>query len=448
MDDFKNVTDRLQEDSKTPQLPDQLDCYIAKGMTKARTHKGRITKRRWFATAIACMLIMAMVTSVRVSPAFAQFISQLPGGQTIVDLVHYDKGLQDALDHDYAIPVGVSDEHFGLRLTIEGMTIDESRIVLFYSVTNKRDFETVTLSALSFGDTLKKYSLGLGTTHDFTEENTVYGKVDIHLSEQAELPDVLAVEAKLRAENEARYVDTSDVSWRMAIPIDRASFEGLQEHFELDKTVEFAGQKVTFKEVTIYPTRTLLRVTYDEENEYQIFSLEGLSMTNEKGQRWEMTSEGVTGTQYSDDDRTYHLDSSFFHESEHLYLEVPRVRALPKSETEMIIDTHKDEIVKAPRGLNLEVTSEDLSGVKWYEFEVPLDPTFDRTDITYQYIDRSVKNKMGEEVAYVNAISGGYNDGEGQSFGIKKPNTAEEHIVLKIIDYPNRLHGDVQIQIK
>ena len=59
----------------------------------------------------------------------------------IVSMIRQDKGLMMAIDQSLLQKVGVTDEHDGTSLTVEGIITDESRMVIFYTMKGMKDPE-------------------------------------------------------------------------------------------------------------------------------------------------------------------------------------------------------------------------------------------------------------------------------------------------------------------
>ena len=51
-------------------------------------------------------------------------------------LIAHDRGLAEAVRNDYYQPIGASQTLDGVTLTVDGVIADESRLVLFYTITD------------------------------------------------------------------------------------------------------------------------------------------------------------------------------------------------------------------------------------------------------------------------------------------------------------------------
>lgn len=147
MTDEQKSFDALEErlnarktEYETMPVPDAASQAVQAGIRQAaRKRKSRL---RWYMSSIsAAALILLFTGCIRVSPAFASFVEQLPGMEGIVSMIRQDKGLMMAIDQSLLQKVGVTDEHDGTSLTVEGIITDESRMVIFYTMKGMKDPE-------------------------------------------------------------------------------------------------------------------------------------------------------------------------------------------------------------------------------------------------------------------------------------------------------------------
>jgi len=112
---------------------ERLDAAIQIGMMKAR----ETTRPKWkpwlISVSMAAILILSLLTAIRVSPAFAGYVSILPGMEKIIERISTDKGLIDAINHNYMQKIGVTEEYDGLKITVDSLIVDEQQMMVFYS---------------------------------------------------------------------------------------------------------------------------------------------------------------------------------------------------------------------------------------------------------------------------------------------------------------------------
>ena len=131
---------------------ERLEASIAQGIElgkKERRRRKRRTLQRLGASIAACVLILSCAFTIRLSPAFAAFMRDIPGMETFVNLVRDsgDRSLGFALDNDFVQPLQITDEYGGVKLTVDGVIADDGRAVIFYTIDNRYNDKVVTISS-------------------------------------------------------------------------------------------------------------------------------------------------------------------------------------------------------------------------------------------------------------------------------------------------------------
>ncbi|UUZ92844.1 DUF4179 domain-containing protein [Paenibacillus sp. P25] len=126
-------------EDRRPPAEERIDASIRRGIRQANLMRQRRRERTrrwiWSGTAV-CSLFLLLGITVRVSPAFAAVLRDIPGMDVFVKLVERtaDQGIRQAVQNEYVQPVGVSDEKDGVRFTVDGILADDSRLVALYSL--------------------------------------------------------------------------------------------------------------------------------------------------------------------------------------------------------------------------------------------------------------------------------------------------------------------------
>lgn len=428
------------------ELPSKLNESIQAGMWQAQKER-RVTKRRIWSSIAVSLFLLVFFTTVRASPTFANYISELPGGKWLVELVHSDKGLQQAIEQNYATAVGVSDEHAGLKLTIEGYTADEARIVIFYSLENKEGYSYASMQHFTLMPNEFLASMSYGEPHfEIENEKMVYGKIDIGINDINKLPEELTLATTFTLELPTTGEVNNEDVWEVIIPFEKESFLGLKEEYSFNETVDFAGQNITFSDAVIYPTQMSIEFEEDKENSLKILSLEELAIENEKGERWEATTNGVISHNHNEWEKTLFLESSYFSEAEELYITASRVRALPKEALQVTFDVNSQTLLTAPRGLTLHEYSEDTS-YHHFTFLIKMDEELDQSQ-SFQIFDRIILDEKKQQLDLINEWSSRTLEDSFEEFSFKVKKGNEQKLVFTIIDYPNRIYDEMKIRIK
>ncbi len=433
-------------------LPSALDNAIQNGVLKAKRHNQKKNYLKW-STIAASILLVLMLSTVRVSPTVASFVSQFPGMNGIVELIHYDKGLSDAVENDYIIELDVSDLKNGIGFTMDGMIIDETQMILFYTIENfTNNIDSVILNSLELipenGISGLNAGISFGTLHrDLLEKGSSQGKINVSFSEETIIPETLTVKVGFKIEDESgKELSFPNEEWTVSFDIDHSTFIGLKKEYDLTETVFFAGQEITFSNVVIYPTRMVIDVKIAKQNSMHLFNFEDLKITNEKGEEWLATTNGVIASKANDYEWKLYLESNYFHEAEELYLEASNIRALRKEEVEVIIDLKEKSIVNGPEGLSIQ--SLQSRGHKHHvELLLTTEDVYDKNR-HYNILSNHMTNENGDEYRFADGVgSSKMEDESEQIIMFSIINFEGDYLHLTLSDYPARIKDKMRIDL-
>lgn len=422
-------------------IPTVIDEKIWNGIKAGRQRRRRRVMTR-MVSYTACLLILISVASVRFSPEVAAYVGEkLPGLRSLVELIHYDKGLELALDNDYMQPVGLFEEHDGMKVTIDGLIADESRIIVFYTLEKKDGQKSiVNLHEASLSDNMIFSSSYGFSAYDADWEN-IQGTIDFYPNEEGNIPDTLNLELEFNLETETASKNTK---WKFAIPVDKDKFEGLKETYDLNQTVTVEGQKITFGKMTVYPTRIMLEVAYDPANMKKLFSFDDLRLEDEKGEAFGSIVNGMSGSNFAENSQVLYFQSNYFRKPEQLYLRASSIRALDKDKLEVKVDLGRKQLISQPDDL---LTLKDFG-------------TSDEDDQDMLVFGLKNENALDQYRGY-SLFDSTYKDASGQSFDSHRTGSSTDEyrfyiekkdyqgpLTLTIQDYPTRIHGDINLRIK
>jgi hypothetical protein len=323
------------------QLPEEaLDAAIRHGLKQGRKRALRNRRNRLSLTmSLSVLCIILLLTAfVRVSPAFAAVVRDIPGLSGFVELIEGDKSLLAALDHEYVQPVNVSVEKNGYKLTVEGIMADEGRLVIFYSgegpgITDQSEITSFNL----LDENGKEVRGGIYLSHfpSGDSENpgaTLHDYIDAVMGDGVELPKRIRFSVQLQG------------AWLEAeFPVDHDRFNGKREVYQLNKPFEIAGQRFTIKDAVITPLQVKVTLVSDPSNEKRSNSLINMALVDEKGRRY--TSKGGFGE--LDTELTFHFHSSYFKQPKKLTLVADGLYLSERNKT-FVINTETGETVTAP----------------------------------------------------------------------------------------------------
>ncbi|MBM7580362.1 DUF4179 domain-containing protein [Jeotgalibacillus terrae] len=401
---YQNEKNRLKEYKRSleqqPVPEELLDDAILSGMKKAQQKKQPAFKKWVIPLTTAAVLVFAFVMTVRVSPVMAGHISSIPGMDRIVELIRHDRGLQTALENEYFEQLDVSRSKEGVIVTINSAIQDEQGLVLFYTVEIPepvRDpFFSVTELLDENGNKVKaSFSTGSGVGDDADPESTLHtGSANFFFEKGYSPGRELTV---VFGDRQNQHVFDGEIE----IPITLSTEKAETETYELNKTVSIEGQELTIKEVNISPIRASVELVPDPDNEKKILAYEAMKMTDENGEEWKQSTDGLTSTGDAEA-RTVYFESSYFDMPEELSLIIGKVQAVDREQEAMTVDTDTGEVISAPDDSGITFTSIDRLGL---ELEI------NRPDFGYSLFSQAT-DAEGETV---DIPSAGYRSDEHKS---------------------------------
>lgn len=425
--------------TELPIPTDRLDEAIIAGIKQGKQQqtKGLMWKR---SSLVAALLLILFTSFIRVSDTFAAYVTQIPGMEKFVELVRYDKGLSDAIEHEYMQSYeGLTAEHDGLKVTIDSFIVDEKQMFVFYTLESTADHQhvrtdSVQLTDADGNDVLAAISYG-GEQENLQEvKEPILNRMDFLFNEPLDV-DELHLTLRFKEGNwEGKVLDGE---WNITLPIDQVKI-AKKKVFHVNQEVEVEGQKITVKQVTIFPTRVAVLLTYDPNNTKEIFEIEDIRLVNERGESRTIIADGATISHVGEHEREFFLQSNYFNEPEELYLRFNNIRALDKKELQVIVDPEQSTIIQAPAdGLLKEFRRE--GGELVFRFQM----------------NKRQKHLMMPALVYegkdsLSHVETAQEDDESQTvyipFSPKKHGSGPVTLILK--DYPARIHGDVEIKLK
>ncbi|WP_254782329.1 DUF4179 domain-containing protein [Bacillus sp. OK048] len=412
-----------------------LDDAIVAGFQKAKVEKKRRPRaKKWMLSVAAAILFIGFFTSVRLSPAFAEYVAVIPGMEKLVELIRFDKGKLQAIQHDYYEEINVSQEKNGLAFTVDGAIADEESLVLFYSLESLEKQKELTIEEVH----LERFD---GKKLDFGSYSG--GRDFISQDGETTFNDMFEYHF---------HTPLKERSFRLRVKVkkDRQTEEYLlqfqlkkdiqkKKTIKLDKTVTIEGEKITFVTAEIYPLRVAVHVKMDPANTKKLLEFEDLHIVDEQGQTWNKIANGVTASRISDDEAIIYLQSNYFNEPKELYIILNKIQAVDKEDANIIIDTQNKQILKQPEG-NL-LTNLIVEGTH-VGFKIDT-----KEEFNYHLIS-GAKDRNGNEIENPETSMSRY---EGQmEIGIHLPRLTPEMspISLELSFYPSWIEGEGKIRIK
>lgn len=432
----------LKKEYGNVEIPSDIDDYIRSGI-----RKGKKTTRPPFwriGMVAASILLIIFLTTIRVSPAFANYVSTIPGMERIVELIRHNKGIMSAVENDYLQEVGITREEDGVSLTIDAIIVDETQMLVFYTIESDSNLSSINLSNIKLhsqsGKELGEYGMSYGSHSEVRKGEKVSGELKVTYPDGMIVPEKFSLETGISM-NEIEMINGLD----FPIEVDMDKFSAITKEFAIDKSVEAGGQSIYFEKMEIHPTRIALFLEYDKSNTHEIFRFDDIALEDEKGNQW--ISDGSSST--DDNKIVMYFESNYFSEPQQLDLVFSSFTALPKNELEVVVDLEEERFIKAPsderfKKVWLEKGDKNTKGI-YFQIEVdPKDhnhffPLFDNDIIdangtVHDYSTRTYSNIDGTNL---------YEQGV-----ILNADKMVSPITLKIAEYPARITEEVKVKIK
>ena len=440
MEEEKKLEKWKEEIEKREVPAERLDNAIQIGFETAKRNreikKHGFLKRGLWSTTIAAILILTFITSIRVSPVFANAVSSIPGFSGIVELIQDNKGIQMAIENEHYQIIGTTGETEGVKVTLEGIITDETSLIVFSRIENNKKHPNRYLTRYRILDTDGKEipnDQSFGTS--WNQKNDLLATNTTEIKFKGPVPtEEMILEYRFADDiRDDQVIETIQIPFKVDLkPVKR-------EQYAVNKTVVVDGQKIHIHSITIGPIKTAVEVEYDAENTKKIFGFEDLRIVDEKGEVWSAIKNGSTAS-WSEESPviSYFLQSNYFRDTDHLFLRFNKLMAMDKDEAELIIDTKRQEIVKQPKdnrfgnlkmyGPYMEI---ELRGGKDYHHD-PFSTIYDAD---------------GKEL-HQKSSSFSKNDDEIIKLGLDLPNENYKNpLRFPLYGYPSYIKGDVKIKI-
>lgn len=435
--------------------PDCIDEYIKKGIELGHRRKKVIKMKRFLN--IAAVIIL-FVTSIRISPVFAKCISVIPGMEYIVKLINYDRGLKDVVDNNFVQRINMSKEHEDIIFTMKDMIIDDSKVIIFYSIENKGEHRFISIEKMDFknekGEKLK-CSIGFDKFgyKDMSIEKKLEGTIDINFTDEKTIPNKIFISLKLKDSYFGNTVSDKDrilnSTWNFEIPVDKKKFESMRRVYTLNKRIEVEGQGILFKDVIITPTRVAVKIEYDKNNTKKIIGFDDISIVDENGETRGIIKNGVNAKIIDENNLILYFQSNYFDNPNELYITGSCIEALDKDKLNAIVDIDKKKLIEVSNNKLKLISIKKLdNGGSRLEFELETDKIVD-DNYYYSISSNKFKDSNGNVYYFTSVENSQCTDNKlSLYFDINNNTKFKSPINLTIDNYPTRIKESFKIKIK
>ena len=366
------------EAEEVPEM--RLNTAIRNGITRSRRSSMSLRKRYALATAAALVGMVLMFSFPRMgevlktqgaAPDQAAIFQSYGPFEKYIPAVMSTNAVSSAIETGLVQRItGVTAEQNGFVLTVDGIAADQKGIIILYSLQNKTDENAqVELMQLT-GAVSNPLNTTRGPGSSISPNRITYGyEVRQWESGADALPDQLTFELELGKYKQftPASADSPLAKLSVALPLDREQLAKAGETIDVDKSLEIDGQKIKINEVYLAASGIYLDYTCDPLNSKQIFSMYKPRFL--AGGSGDYTALDLRAASFTDSGgRLIFANNSSMAQS--LQLQINGILALDKNETQLIVDTDKQQVIKAPdQNLQMSVHSTEKGSTMVLEYD-------------------------------------------------------------------------------
>lgn len=349
----------------------RLEMRILKEKRKKRTFVS-------FLCSVAASVLFIVL--VNTSTVFAGIVADIPLIGSIAEYVKFDKSLKSAIENDYIQQTGLVAYDGSEKLLLPYVIADEKNLVLFFKLPD--DFELTEgqwagislISMVNASSGAKIEGFGYSSSNISMEENKSNGLIMQHYNfSEGLLPGSIKINVALlretyqdqgyeKASNVDEFSALEDEKYPLTEEVGNFSFNIEFNEFAKPIVYEFnqehiiMGQKITLKEMKVYPTGMEVSFDFSEENSAWI---KGLDLAVEKsGNETYSGRSGITSTyDETNNHMKVYIQSDYFAEPKEQTLVIKGIRLLEKDEEFITIDLEKGTFLPEIEGMHLSKVS-------------------------------------------------------------------------------------------
>ena len=395
-----------------------------------KVSRERRLKKQLLTSTFVLIAAMAVLTfSIRVSPTIAGYVGKIPGFAPIVEMIAYDKGMQDIVDNEYYEDIGVAVTKNNITLAVVGVVADYTGMNIFTEISAPFPISNMDYKEVKIFNNGKELEAGISYIwNSNVETSNIEGYFQV-VVESGLIYDSRNFSLEVIFEDEQQ--TTIQVPFTLKNEI--AETVMLAQNVP----VEVAEQKFTVTKLEMSPLRATLEVELDEQNTMQILSFDDLRLIDENGEEWASILNGISANgSMRDDHLKLYMQSNYFRIPQKLRLVIGEVAALPKDDDFLIVDFETQQILSKPKVFDWDI---QLSG-KTFSITGENDRHFGRP-ILGQLIDAN-GNSFNADVSSMSVDDTKiYNE---ESFSDLMVSPAKVYIDY----YPHIIGSDIEVNIK
>lgn len=414
---------------------DQLDTNSQKGGIN-RLKKQSIRRKRILQSTIAVAFVMiALIGSIRVSPAFASTLAQIPGLKPLVEMIAFDKGMQDIINNDYYEAINKSQSIDGNTLTITGVVADESGMIISYKLDSNEDLAIVN-----------------GVSVDVIQGKKAINEATVSASWSSQENGTFSVENTIEvAAKKGMDYSIKDFTLELSlherpemvfkVPFTLKNDIKKSNHYVINKDVIIDGQRITIHKLIVSPIRSELKLSIDPKNTKKILDFGDIRIYDEDGEIWGQIKNGFARYgDYTDKNFSLLLESNYFRLPKDITIEFREIEAIDKADQYIMVDLEKKKVLSQPKNLDIELL--EVKDTFEIVYKVPPYKKQEYKEILGDIIDANNKVFHPYSTVYSDFRMGQFYDVENGESVPKSP------VKIEIARYEQYLNGVGRLKVK
>lgn len=426
-----NDTERYFKKLNEVDVPNHLSEARQKGIVKFQKQRRR--KKRFVAGTISVATILfVFIFSIRMSPAFAQVVAQIPGMETLVQLVQNDKGFVDIAEEQYYEEIGVSQTKGDYTLTIDWVIADESGMVIAYELKSEKDISNKYLNNFDVlhGDKPIQASIYINHAHQEAPIKSMKETIGVVAVDNIDYSvREFAVKGGITGEE--------DITFHVPFTLKQEVMQS--KKYEVNKEVEIDGQRFTVQWVKLSPLRAEVRLSINKANTYALLDFSNMQLTDERGEQWGQITNGITGMGTTEDNEfSLFLESNYFRTPEKLTLNFEKIEAVRKEDQLIEVDFENKKVKKSPN-IHMDIQILDNYTIEYsYEAYLP--------NSVFGLFGKVI-DEDGKEIYSGSTMIGNHNGRVEVTQLYPEAENLKNPVKIQITRYGNYLNGSASVEI-
>jgi hypothetical protein len=350
--------------------PFELEYSISKAISRVKKQKRY--RLFWKTPAITlCSVLIIFIFTVNLFPKVALAMSNVPLLKYLIMAVAFDPSLKLAVEHDYYQVLGESQTQGDVSATVDYMIVDAGRISFFFHI--DAPVKEGSYSFELWNEEGKPFPAGIfydtgyvsgemeSITVEFLEKNvTVPSEFTFHLTVNSDPNFKSTMEVNsdqaspIPLQNSTENTADFNHSFTFLIHTNESFIQNVST-YPINQYITLSGQKIYLEQLDIYPTKTGLTLSCDQDNKAVVYHLD-IYFKDEDGNIYHTPSNGVTATldAESNNINSIYFTSSYFSTSKHITMYITGINIIPKKELYGVIDYEHRTITNLPENIAID----------------------------------------------------------------------------------------------